>query len=663
MSASKPSKHGAMSKMDAKLFKFSKDAAFYPIVPRRQKSVEEEGPKALSENDPNSFSNPDQVKVTHIDLVLEADFDKKILTGTVHLTLEKIDLDNHLVILDTRDITVHEIRDRHTGQHLSYKVGEHMEIYGSKLEIRMPPSSDRGCEISIQYETSPDCTALKWLRPDQTAGEKQPYLFSQCQAIHCRSMIPLQDTPSVKCTYSAMITSRFEIKILMSALLLGSAPNPDDPSKTDYNFRQRNPMPSYLICIVGGDLTSRDIGPRSKVWAEPEWVERSAYEFAETELMLEKAEELLGPYVWGHYDLLVLPPSFPLGGMEYPCLTFVTPTLLAGDRSLADVVAHEIAHSWTGNLVTNKTYEHFWLNESYTEFVERKIVSRLHGGEKFRQFLAYRGWNILIEAVDDLTESGHPEYTKLVLNVKGEDPDDLFSSIPYEKGHALLFYLEQLVGGPEVFDPYLKAYIEKFSFKSITTDDWKDFFLSYFHTQADAGLFDQVDWNAWLYGEGMPPVKPDYDMTMVEDCKALAQRWIDADDSSLDQFTFADVESFKPVQKEQVLQLFLLNAEPLSIPKIIRMGEVYRFNATRNAEIRFRWIQVCIQAEFTPIVQPALEFITEQGRMKYIQPIYRDLYNWETSREVAIATFQANKHHLHSIAEYAVSKELHLIED
>ncbi|WAR26484.1 LKHA4-like protein, partial [Mya arenaria] len=332
---------------------------------------------ALSQTDPSSFSNPEDVLVEHIHLDLTVCFAKHTLSGSVQLKLKRVKPEAEFVVLDTRGITVTSVVDLESAEKIQYTLAE------------------------------------KWLRPEQTAGKRQPFLFSQCEAIHCRSMVPCQDTPSVKAPYTAKIKAPSVVKVLMSALLEGSEKTED--GQMVHSFRQNHPMPSYGIAIV-------------------------------TESMLQAAESLLGPYVWGHYDLLLLPPSFPYGGMENPCLTFVTPTLLAGDRSLADVVAHEIAHSWTGNLVTNASWSDFWLNEGFTVFVERKIVSRLKDSEVYRQFLASRGWRILTETIKQLGAENN--FTCLVPDMLGVDPDEAFSSVPYEKGQAFLFYLEQLLGGP-----------------------------------------------------------------------------------------------------------------------------------------------------------------------------------------------------------------------
>jgi leukotriene-A4 hydrolase len=320
-------------------------------------------------------------------------------------------------------------------------------------------------------------------------------------------MFPCQDTPSVKVTYTAELTVPRELTALMSAVPTGSHEVPNDNSKKVFTFEQKVPVPSYLVAIAVGALESRQIGPRSYVWSEKEVIDQAADEFAQTEEMLQTAESLCGPYVWGRYDLLVLPPSFPYGGMENPCLTFVTPTLLAGDRSLANVIAHEICHSWTGNLVTNHNWEHFWLNEGFTVFIERKIASRLVD-EKMRHFHCIGGWKALINSITDFKDALH--LTALVPKLDGIDPDDAFSSVPYEKGSALLFYLESLAGGPDQFEPYLKSYIDKFKYKTVTTDQWKEHLLDYFNEQGKKSVFDVVDWEGWLYRAGLPPCQPEY---------------------------------------------------------------------------------------------------------------------------------------------------------
>ncbi|KAI0979661.1 hypothetical protein GJ496_007054, partial [Pomphorhynchus laevis] len=393
-------------------------------------------PKDHQYYDPSSYSNASSYVIHHMDIDWLVDFDRKMLSGYVILSLTKNDGGQQL-ILDSKHLLIHRISLICTNKQteLQFKQQGADDIFGTPLIIMLPDNfmsdTDR---IKIEYETSPDASALQWLTANQTQGKKLPYMFSQCQAIHCRSIIPCQDSPAVKQTYTAAIRTSENLQVLMSAILK------EGTKGNTFVFEQLVPVSSYLIAIAVGNLESRNLSSRCRVWCEPEGLEASAYEFIDVEKMLTTAESIMGPYIWKRYDLLVLPPSFPYGGMENPCLTFVTPTIVAGDRSLVNVVAHEITHSWSGNLFTNKNWEHFWLNEGHTRFIEGKIVARLNG-EKYGALFNQNGYNALIDQIHSFGK-GHP-FTKLVLDLKGVDPDDSYSIIPYEKGSILLQYIEE----------------------------------------------------------------------------------------------------------------------------------------------------------------------------------------------------------------------------
>ncbi|KAK7065806.1 Leukotriene A-4 hydrolase [Halocaridina rubra] len=372
--------------------------------------------------------------------------------------------------------------------------------------------------------------------------------------------------------------------------------------------------------------------------------------------MLATAESLCGEYVWGQYDLLVLPPSFPYGGMENPCLTFVTPTLLAGDRSLADVVIHEISHAWTGNLITNAQWKHFWLNEGFTMFVQRKIEGRMYS-EPVRSFSAIGGWKDLADCIH--TRGAKDLLTCLIPDLTGVDPDDAFSTVPYEKGHTFLLYLETLVGGPNEFEPFLKAYLDKFKYKSITSDIFKDFLLEYFLDKKK--IFDSVDWDAWLHTPGMPPIKPEFDYTLAKECTKLCQQWVEWNPSSPCPFTSEDLTSFSSNQVREWLAQ-LLERDSLPIIKLEKMEELYRMSSKNNSEIKFRWLRLGLKSHWENCVETALQFVTEQGRMKFVRPIYRDLYAWKEMRPRAISTFRTNKDTMMHVAAYVVAKDLHISE-
>lgn len=381
---------------------------------------------------------------------------------------------------------------------LKFRVSDNVPNIGSKLTIDLPTKTDGELLLKVIYKTSPNASALQWLDKEQTSGKNHPFVFSQCQAIHARSLVPCQDTPSVKFTYNATIRHASELTALMSAIRLKG-----ENGKT--TFQQTVPIPSYLLAIAVGDLYSKQVGPRTHVWAEKDVIDEAAEEFSDTESFIKTAEDICGPYLWGKYDLLVMPPSFPFGGMENPCLTFITPTIIAGDKSLVDVVAHEISHSWTGNLVTNANFEHFWLNEGFTVFVEQKIAGRLHGKE-YRDFHALHGLSELKDTVKNQLKD-EPELTKLIVDLSNVCPDDAFSTVPYMKGSTFLRYLEDLFGGPEIFEPFLRAYLEKFKYQSILTKDLQQFMFRYFEEKIPDKL-EEVDWDKWLHSEGMPIVIP-----------------------------------------------------------------------------------------------------------------------------------------------------------
>nr|CAI11594.1 novel protein (zgc:85809) [Danio rerio] len=603
-------------------------------------------------SDPSSFSSLSKCSTKHLNLIYHVDFDRHVLKGKVALTVEVLEDKFSSLTLDSKDLKISKVSAN--GQAAKFELGAKHKFKGSPLEITLPFELSRGQHVivEIEYETSPTATALQWLTPKQTAGKKHPYLFSQCQATHCRTMVPCQDTPSVKHTYYAQVSVPRELVALMSALRDGQEPDPSDSSRVIYRFRQPVPMPSYLIAIVVGALESREIGPRSRVWSEKEYVDEAAYEFAETETMLKTAESLAGPYVWGQYDVLVLPPSFPYGGMENPCLTFVTPTVLAGDRSLAGVIAHEISHSWTGNLVTNRTWEHFWLNEGHTVYIER-MIARCMEGEQLRQFKGIGGWKELHESVKQF--GANNVLTNLVPNLHEVDTDEAFSSVPYEKGFALLYHLEELMGGPEVFMGFVKSYIQLFAYGSVTTEEWKNYLFTYFKDKVD--ILNKVDWNAWMHTPGMAPVRPQYDTTMADACTSLCQKWVKAKEADLASFTEADVKQLNSPQLIEFMAL-LLQEDPLPLSHVKKMGEVYKLNNIKNAEVRFRWLRICVKAQWEEAVPLALKMATEQGRMKFTRPLFKEVYNFSKYSDEAVKTFKENRGSLHPVTAMLVAKDL-----
>jgi len=613
------------------------------------------------EVDPNSYANVNAFKVNHIKLQLKAEFERKALVGYVINEIEILDKTAKKFILDTRSLNVFSaawVKSDGSEVALEFNLGEVNKMYGQALSVSLTDEmlKESKVNIKVNYETTPKSSACQWLEPSQTEGKKYPYLFTQCEAIHARSVLPCQDTPIAKYTYEAEMIVPKELRALMSAVLLEE--KPVDDKFTSYKFEQKMRIPAYLLAIAIGNLKGIKIGPRSTVWSEPEVVDKAAAEFTSTEDFIKIGEDYISPYVWGVYDLLVLPPSFPFGGMENPCLTFVTPTIVVGDKSLVDVVAHEIAHSWTGNLVTNSNWQHFWLNEGHTMYLERKIIAKLHG-EEYRHFSAIIGWNDLKAAVDAYGKE-EEYFTALVPDLRDKDPDDSFSTVPYEKGFNLLFHLEKILGGPKVFDPFLKSYVSKFANKSLSTNEWKDYLYSYFkvHDESKVKVLDSVDWNTWLYGYGMPPVDPHFDRTLLNICDGLAKKWIDKkNDSSFEGFSSKDIETFDA--KQTMIFLSKIKDEgPYSKTFIEALDKAYEFSKTRNSEIRFLWQSLCLTSNYEPIYPAVVKFVEEQGRMKFTIPLYRMLY--KCNKELAVSTFKKNINFYHPICADNIAKEFGL---
>uniref|UniRef100_U5EZH8 Leukotriene A(4) hydrolase n=1 Tax=Corethrella appendiculata TaxID=1370023 RepID=U5EZH8_9DIPT len=609
----------------------------------------------LSKIDPNSFSNPEDVVIKHIDLIWNVNFDKKTLSGVATIHFDILAQSIEKILLDVSDLSIESVNVKSAKNEIpiDFEITDHVENIGSKLTLFLPTQTSGKLIVIIKYETSASASGLLWLASEQTCGKKHPYLFSQCQAIHARSILPCQDTPAVKFTYNSVLYHPAELTGLMSAIRTKNLPG-------ESHFEQTVPIPSYLLAIVVGAIVSRDIGPISSVWAEQEQIEESAEEFSQTNDFLKKAEEICGPYVWKRYDLLILPPSFPFGGMENPCLTFITPTCLAGDKSLANVVAHEISHSWTGNLVTNQNFEHFWLNEGFTIFVEQKILGRLNG-PAFRDFHALHGLSELTDCIK-VQLANEPELTKLVVDLTNLGPDDAFSTVPYIKGSTFLRYLEQKFGGPEVFEAFLRSYLNKFKFQSILTDSFKSYLYEYFNKEPKyEQILASIDWDKWLFSEGMPPIIPDYDHSLVDACKRHADLWAD---NNLDTIKASSViqEKLLSVQVIEFLALLLekktivdLNGEKLSF-----LVKTYKLNETKNSEIRFRLVRLYIKARLFGKMTEILQFLNSNFRLKFVRPIYKELGQWPEAKPLAIENFAKYKIEMMAVCVNGISKDLGL---
>lgn len=607
--------------------------------------------------DSSSNSNADEAIVTHLEWCATIDFERRVIQAKATYTVKGLKPNITRVCLDTSKLEIHSIVHNDGGnlKHKLHPVNNAKIYLGQKLEIQLPSPQ----KFSIVYQVTNQSTAVQWLPPPQTAGKQHPYLFTQCQAIHARALVPCQDQPGVKITYKAIVTVPAWATCVMSALPTAeSSPLTTDNSQQKvFHFEQPVAISSYLLAIAVGDIVKKDISDRCAVWSEPSVVEAAAFEFSQTEEFLQIAESIAGrAYEWGRYDLLCLPPSFPYGGMENPCLTFVTPTLLAGDRSLADTVAHEIAHSWTGNLVTNATWDHFWLNEGWTVWFQRKIMCKIKRNSKFLDFDAIGGRKALSDAVERMAKKN----CRLVLNIGDDDPDDTYSKVAYEKGFTFLLYLEQMVSSDR-FEDFFKAYIKAFASKTLSSDDFRGFFMDHF--KGICPDINQIDWEEWLYGEGMPPILPPLDQKMAEDSNALASLWADVNRGGKNPPVANSTRDWSSQQMVCFLDALQsqIGQHEIKVTTTTALNALYRLGQTHNAEIFFRYCILAIQAEDESILPVAVRLATTQGRMKFTRPIYRALYESKMGKEIALSTFLNHKDFYHPICSKMVAQDLHMI--
>lgn len=606
-------------------------------------------PSESPEIDPSTYSNYRDFTVQSTKLDLEVDFDHEKVAGSVTYKLTNNTAASN-VFLDSSYLNISAASVNE--ERVQFVIGERQTL-GSKVSIPIPTNNSRELTVTLRFETTHECTALQFLPAESTDGGVGPYLFSQCQAIHARSLFPCFDTPAVKCSYEMLVKSPYP------AVMSG---RPVSSSDNVYKFRQPVPIPSYLVAIASGDIRSAPIGPRSLVYSEPVRLELCQHEFeADMENFLQAAESLVFKYEWERYDALVLPLSFPYGGMENPNITFVTPTLISGDRENVDVIAHELAHSWSGNLVTNCSWEHFWLNEGWTVYLERRIIGKLYG-EPSRHFNAIIGWADLENSIAAMGESAE-RWSMLVHNLKdGSDPDEAFSTVPYEKGSTLLYHIETLLGRDN-FDKFIPHYFEKFSYKSLDTYQFLDCLYAFFSDRK--AELDTIDWNTWFYKPGMPPVKPQFDTTMVDECYKLADKWFHSiSHGSVEDFSSNDIEKFTANQSVVFLDTlvamnkldFKWNNHTEALKKMAQVYGVY--SKSTNAEVLFRWFVLQVTGENREYYSKLGEWLGTVGRMKFVRPGYV-LLN-KVDRQMAVHYFKKFESRYHAICKAMVRKDLEI---
>lgn len=578
-------------------------------------------------SDVHSYARPDKAVITHLSLDLSVDFTQKKIAGTASYDII-VHEGGDSIVFDTRDLDV--VKVTVDGTDTPFTLGVAQEWLGQPLAVPVLPSSKK---VVITYATRPGAEALQWLEPSQTAGKKSPYLFTQGQAILTRTWIPIQDSPGIRITYDAQITVPKELMAVMSAS------NPQAKNNTGvYSFTMAQPIPGYLIALAVGDLMFRAIGDRTGVYAEPSVIDKAASEFTDMQKMVEAAEALYGPYQWERYDVIVLPPSFPFGGMENPRLTFATPTILAGDKSLVALIAHELAHSWSGNLVTNATWNDFWLNEGFTVYFETRIMEALYGAS-YTDMLTSLGYQSLTNTVKELS----PDDTHLFLQLNGRNPDDGMNDIAYEKGAHFLRMLELKAGRP-TFDAFLKSYFKDHQFQSMTTAA----FVDYLNTNLIEPNHLDVNVDEWIYGPGLPSNCP----------VVVAERFtnVDAQSSAFIKGSEAKALNTADWTTHEWLHFILALPDTLSTDQMKDLDQAFGFTQSGNSEIQDAWYKLAIKQGYGKEILPAIRhFLVEVGRRKFLTPLYTAMVESGMKAE-AKSIYEEAKPNYHSVARNTIEK-------
>ncbi len=560
-----------------------------------------------------TFARPQEARVTHVALDLDLDFEGKRVEGVATLDVEAAE-DATEIVLDSDGLMIGGITDGN-GNELDYTIGESDPEKGEPITVQLGELTGPGLQqIVISYASGPDAEALQWLAPEQTAGGQYPYVFSQGQAILNRTWIPTQDSPGIRQTWEARITAPKPLNVVMSGISRG---DPEDvgENRRAFEFVMENSIPPYLIAIAAGNIEFAELGPRSGVWAEPEVLEEAAAELTDTEAMIDAAEEIYGTYRWGRYDMIVLPPAFPYGGMENPVMTFLTPTFIAGDRSNTGLIAHELAHSWSGNLVTYSSWRDGWLNEGVTSFFESRISEAVFGERRANQEYAL-SYASLVDAIE---ENGADNPNTAMRTPEGISPFDTVGEAIYDKGTVFLRTVETILGR-ERFDEFMRGWFDRHAFQPATSEMFLSELREYV-IDGDEELEEQLMLDEWVYGTGLPENAVAPDAQAFADVDGAAQAY-GADGTLPSSETWT---GWTGAEQQRFLQEL---PTEMSAEQLAALNQQLALSDSGNNEVLFLWLEAALRNEYQPAVAQAETFLGEVGRNKFVEPLFAAL--WET---------------------------------
>jgi len=583
------------------------------------------------DKDWHTYSNYQDIITTHVHLDLAINFETKQLEGSIEHDLKRLNADVSTLILDTRDLDIHkaETFDGNKWSATSFKLAARDSVKGSMLTIALPKSATK---VKIHYNSRPEASGLQWLLPVQTAGKKLPFMFSQSQAIHARSWLPIQDTPAMRVTYTARVTTDPSLRPIMAAK--------NDPIWREdgrYTFEMPQAIPTYLIAIAAGNIHYKKMSKQTAIYSEPELLDAAASEFEDTQAMIEATEKMYGPYRWTDYDLLILPPSFPFGGMENPRLSFITPTVIAGDKSLVNLIAHELAHSWSGNLVTNATWRDLWINEGFTSYVENRIMEEVFGKKRAVMEQALAAQDLKKELVD--LPKGD---TILHVAIEGRDPDDAFSGVPYTKGQLFLMFLEERVGR-ENFDHFLRQYFDQHAFQSIDTDN----FMRYLDKNLLAKFPNKVtkeEVRVWIKEPMLPSNAPNPQSDAFDNVSNNIEAWLSND------IKLAKI----PTKTWSVHEwLYFINNLPkeISLQRLEELDAEYKLTQSSNNEIAHAWLLLNINKNNPSINKRLDDYMVSIGRRKLIVPLYKALLEDKSRYDFVKGIYTKAREGYHPLAQ------------